>query len=256
MTEVRATVGQATDWTAERTVPGRDRSPVYRALAPSPASSPRPDLEDAELEPLRRQLTARALMVIAVSWGTSTRRARFALDPAGPTWETSLDEAPSRWSATEVHELPSAISELLGAADLESAPPRLTVESEAEPLRLTAQQNATARAALDQGAGPEEAYAAVPGLDERLLDALTAAGPRISLTLVLHDPDGAVAERPVSFSRLWVTGQRGKYRVDTPDGGGGAIYAVGEGDVLGTALPLLEEGMRFAAVSAASGGAR
>lgn len=256
MTEVKATVGQATEWTAERTVPGRARSPVYRALAPSPTPGPRPDLGDAELDLLHRQLTARALMVIAVSSGTSTRRARFALDPAGPSAETSQDEAPSRWSAVGIHEIPRAISELLGAADVEPAPPRLTVEGEAEPLRLTPQQNATARAALEQGAGPEEAYVAVPGLDDRLLDALTAAGPRISLTLVLHDPDGVVAERPVSFSRLWVTGLRGMYRVDTPDDGGGAIYAVDEGDVLGTALPLLEEGMRFAAACAASGGAR
>src|SRR5699024_6886388 len=207
-----------------------------------------------DLALLRRQLTAPGLLVVAVASPRGTRRVRIALDPAGPTLEASNGQAPSHWSWTSVPELPAVIGELLGAAGIEPAPAHLTRSSEG--LRLDPRQNRAVRAALAQGAGPEEAYTAAEDLDERLRDALTATGPRLSLSVVLHDPTGAITERPVSFSRLWVSGELGMYRMDDPHRDGDAILPVTHGDVLGTALPLLEEGLRFTAAWAASRGAR
>ena len=55
------------------------------------------------------------------------------------------------------------------------------------------------------------------------------------------------SERPVTFSRLWVRGDEHWYRLDADGAAGGTIHPVGAGDVLGTALPVLERGVRFAA---------
>lgn len=256
MTQVVATVGQAAGRVIADAVTAGEWNPVYRALGAGPAQGSPPAGEPGDLALLRRQLTAPALMVVAVASPESTRRVRIALDAAGPTLETSVDQGPSHWSWTSVQEIPAVIGELLGAAGSEPAPTHLTRSRDSEGLRLRPPQNRTVRAALARGAGPEEAYATAEDLGERLRDALTATGPRVSLSVVLHDPTGATAERPVSFSRLWVTGELGMYRVDDPHQEDGAIHPVARGDVLGTALPLLGEGLRFTAACAASGGAR
>ena len=259
MTHVVATVAQAAERVAADAVTAGEWNPVYRALDAAtghgpPAGQSPPAGEPGDLALLRRQLTAPGLLVVAVASPRGTRRVRIALDPAGPTLEASNGQAPSHWSWTSVPELPAVIGELLGAAGIEPAPAHLTRSSEG--LRLDPRQNRAVLAALAQGAGPEEAYTAAEDLDERLRDALTATGPRLSLSVVLHDPTGAITERPVSFSRLWVSGELGMYRMDDPHRDGDAILPVTHGDVLGTALPLLEEGLRFTAACAASGGAR
>ena len=259
MTHVVATVAQAAERVAADAVTAGEWNPVYRALDAAtghgpPAGQSPPAGEPGDLALLRRQLTAPGLLVVAVASPRGTRRVRIALDPAGPTLEASNGQAPSHWSWTSVPELPAVIGELLGAAGIEPAPAHLTRSSEG--LRLDPRQNRAVRAALAQGSGPEEAYTAAEDLDERLRDALTATGPRLSLSVVLHDPTGAITERPVSFSRLWVSGELGMYRMDDPHRDGDAILPVTHGDVLGTALPLLEEGLRFTVACAASGGAR
>ena len=96
----------------------------------------------------------------------------------------------------------------------------------------------------------------VPALDHSLRDALTATGPRLSLSLTLHDPLGRVTEQPVTWSRLWVTGSKGLYRLDQPTSPALAIHPVEGGDVLGTLLPILEQGLHFATACATSGSAR
>lgn len=260
MTEVIATVEQAAGWLARGSAPGADWNPVYRALSsagpetPPPPSVPAPSGDATAL--IHHQMTAPAVMVVAVTDDPVTSRMRIALDPEGPTVESSRGDAPSRWARVRIREVPAMITELLESAGIAPGPPRLTIEREADGLRPTPEQNAAARAALARGARPEEAYGSIPDLDERLRDALTATGARVSLALTLHDPTGAVAEEPVSFSRLWVTGRRGLYRTDSPASGDGAIRAVSRGDVLGTALPLLDEGMRFSAACAAQDSAR
>ena len=256
MTQVVATVGQAADRVIADAGSAGRWNPVYRALDATPGQGPPPTGEPGDLPLLRRQLTAPALMVVAVASSRGTRRVRIALDPAGPTLEISVDQGPSHWSWTSIEGIPAVIGELLGAAGIEPAAAHPALSRDVADLRLGPQQNRTVRAALAQGAAPEEAYAVAEGLDERLRDALTAAGPRLSLCVVLHDPTLAIAERPASFSRLWVTGELGLYRMDAPRREGGAVHPVGHGDVLGTALPLLEEGLRFTAACAASGGAR
>ena len=65
-----------------------------------------------------------------------------------------------------------------------------------------------------------------------------------------------MAERPVTWSRLWVTGEKGLYRLDQPLNPSLAVHPVGGGDVLGSLLPLLEQAVRFAGACAAAGDAR
>lgn len=259
MAELIATVAQASTWLARSAAPPRDWSPVYRALIPE-ASVPSPPVPTGDAtELIHHQFTARALLVVAVTSGDRTRRVRIALDRAQATVESSDGDGPSRWSRAAIRELPGLIGDLLPGDGADHPPARLTVDRAAEGLRLTPEHDAAARAALGRGASPEEAFAAVPDLDERLLDALTAPGPRISVSLTLHDPAREVAEKPVAFSRLWVTGRRGLYRADSPGAlgaSGGAVRAVSPGDVLGTVLPLLEQGLRFTTACTTQGGAR
>lgn len=255
MADLTASVEQAAAWAVRGSTPSQDWNPVYRALSSGSFAAPLNAPAAGAVELVSRQFGARALLVVAVTRAGATRRMRIGLDPAGATVESGAGDAPSQWSPMPTARVPAAITELLEVSGADAAPARASVVREAEGLRLTPAQNEQARAALVRGASPQEAYAAVPDLDERLRDALTARGPRISVSLTLHDPSGAVTERPVSFSRLWVTGRRGRYRTDSPGSGGGAIHAVEAGDVLGTVLPLVEEGLRFAAACAAGSGA-
>lgn len=260
MSQLTATVEQAARWAAGSSASPATWNPVYRALAGDPPrarqSSAGSGPAQSDLDLVLRQLTAPALLVVAVTEDHSTRRLRIGLDPATATIEHSDGDAPSRWDELPVPELPSAITELLAGTGPAAASPRMTIEREADGLRLTPAQNQAARAALARGSNPEEAFDAIPDLDEHLRDALTASGPRIALSLTLHDPRGRVTERPVSWSRLWVRGERGLYRWDSPSTPNGAVHAVGEGDVLGSVLPILEEGLRFAAAASAPRSAR
>lgn len=256
MTQVIATVGQAAQWVRRRDVPEVLWNPVYRALADGSAPPPSELPAGAILDLVRRQLTAPALLVVAVTDGQRTHRLRIGLDPAGASVEQADADQPSRWSEITVQELPSRIIRLLEEAGVELAPAQLSIERSADALRLTPAQSRTAHAALARGLAPEEAFAALPDLDDTLRDALTATGPRISLSLTLHDPSGRATERPVSWSRLWSSGRKGLYRLDQPSSPSPAVHPVGGGDVLGTLLPILEQGLRFAGACAPSGGVR
>lgn len=260
MTQVIATVEQAVQWARRGTMPEASWNPVYRALAddsaptPPPPSSRIPD--DASLELVRRQLSALALLVVAVTNGQQTRRLRIGLDPAAATLEEAAADQASRWSEISTQEIPARIIQLLEESGVEPAPAQLRIERGTTALRLTPAQSRTAHGALIRGLAPEEAFAAIPDLDDALRDALTATGPRISLSLTLHDPSGRATERPVAWSRLWATGQKGLYRLDQPSSPAVGVHPVAGGDVLGTLLPLLEEGLRFAGPCAGSGSAR
>lgn len=271
MTEVIATVEDAAQWAGRRSAPGTEWNPVYRALldgsetagtetAPSAgtaapdADGPAPD--DTGLELLLSQLTAPALLVVAVSDGARTRRLRIGLHPAAATFERSDGGRSSRWSRIDVRDVPGEIAALLEENGIGSGPARLDVRRSDDALRLSPEQSRIAYRALRSGMGPEEAFASVPDLDESLRDALTATGPRLSLALTLHDPRGRATQEPVTWSRLWARGRRGLYRVDQPAGPGLAVHPVGRGDVLGSLLPVLEQGLRFAAACAAEGDVR
>ncbi|MFC7457473.1 hypothetical protein ACFQS2_09765 [Brachybacterium sp. GCM10030267] len=256
MATLTATVDRAAHWAAETTTPARDWNPVYRALVPGPAPTGEPAPADGSDELVRHQFTARALLVVAVTHEESTRRARVALDPAGATVEASIDGGASQWSTVPIDQVPRLITELLDAAGVDPEAPRLTVERTEHALRPTPAQIELLRDALARGESPQDAFASVPDLDDRLRDALTTSGPRVSVSLTLHDPGGRVTEAPVSWSRLWVRGDRDLYRMDAAESSIGAIHPVAPGDVLGTVLPVLEEGLRFEAACAARGGAR
>lgn len=259
MTEVIATVEHASQWARRGTGPEASWNPVYRALAEGSASTPLPpaDLPDgASLELMQRQLTASALLVVAVTDGQRTRRLRIGVDPAATTVEQADPDQPSRWSELNIQDVPARVIRLLEESGVDLDPAELSIVRGTHALRLTPVQSRMAYAALTRGAPPEGAFAAIPDLDDTLRDALTATGPRISLALTLHDPRGLVTERPVTWSRLWVTGQTGLCRLDQPSGPSLAVHPVGGGDVLGTLLPLLEEGLRFAGACAGSGSAR
>lgn len=261
MTQVVATVEHAVRWADQESVPPAGWNPVYRALADGPGSpsagAPDPaGLDGAGIDLVLRQLTAPALLVVAVTDGARTRRLRIGLDPAGATAERADGDRASEWTEIDVPEVPATITTLLGDAGVGLAPPQLALRSSGDALRLTPEESRLAHAALARGLSAEEAFASVPGLDASLRDALTATGPRLSLALTLHDPRGRVTQEPVSWSRLWATGDRGLYRLDRPDTPELEVHPVPRGDVLGTLLPVLEQGLRFAAACAAPGGAR
>lgn len=268
MTEVIATVQDAARRAGAEHMPDARWNPVYRALVeqspavPDPARTPPEEelgaveLDGEDLDLVRRQLCAPALLVVAVTEGELTRRRRIGLDPSEPTIEHSDGEAPSRWSRLDVQDVPRTITALLEEAGIGDSPAQLEVHRSGDALRLSPAQDRLVHEALRSGLSPEQAYARVPDLDESLRDALTATGPRISLSLTLHDANGRVAERPVSWSRLWARGSRGLYRVDQPSGPGLAVHPVGDGDVLGSLLPVLEQGLRFTAACLTAGGSR
>ena len=259
MTEVIATVERAVQWAGRESPAGWN--PVYRALVdePGPIPAGAPDgagLDEAGTDLVRRQLTAPALLVVAVTDGARTRRLRIGLDPAGATVERADGDRPSHWTEIDVPRVPATITALLEDAGVDLAAPQLSVRRRGDALRLTPEQHRIARAALARGLPAQEAFASVPGLDDSLRDALTASGPRLSLALTLHDPQGRVTQEPVTWSRLWATGSRGLYRLDQPTTPALEVHPVPGGDVLGTLLPVLEQGLRFAAACTVPGGAR
>lgn len=257
MTVLNADLEQAARWAAHGSVPPADWNPVYRALLADHASPDATEVPDppapsaAELELLLRQLTAPALLVLAVTDGGSTRRRRIALDAVDAAVESSRDEEPSVWDECALSAVPERLAELLADVGLAGSPVALDTDRGAPPLRLSPAQLRAVQEHLRAGAAPADAFARVPDLDPRLRDALTATGPRVSVSLTLHDPRGRSTERPVSWSRLWVRGEEGLYRTDDLASGPPLVRPVGDGDVLGTLLPLLEEGLRFALVTRA-----
>lgn len=256
MPPLTARVEQAARWALESSTPPQHWNPVYRALVPDPPPAPLGAPGEADVGLVVRQLTAPALLVVALSHEGSTRRLRIAAAPGEATLESSRDDEPSQWQAIPVELVPAAIGELLADAGVGQHAPHLNLERASEGLRLTSEQITQVHRALRGGSSPEEAFALAARLDERLRDALTASGPRLSLSLTLHDPSGTVTEESVTWSRLWVRGERGLYRMDAADAPLPLVHPVDDGDMLGTALSILEEGVRFAAACAAQGGAR
>lgn len=247
MPPLTAHVEQAARWAVDGETPRERWNPVYRALLepPLPDAGPAPDAADLDL--VTRQLASPALLVIAVTHRGSTRRLRTALSPHGATLELSQDHGPSTWWSCPPAEVPHAIDELLAEADVARASPLLSVARDDTGLRLAPAQISQVQRSLAEGRSPAEAFGAVGDLDPRLRDALTADGPRIALSLTLHDPGGRLTEAPVSFSRLWVRGELGLYRTDATEAALPVVHPVTDGDPLGTVLPLLEQGVRFAA---------
>lgn len=256
MSQVTATAEQVSRWVRREAVPEASWNPVYRALAGGSAATEAAAPNEASLDLVRRQLTAPALLVVAVTHTGRTHRLRIGPAPTAATVERADDDQPSHWSESSVDDVPAMVTGLFEEARVELAPAQLSSEGDTEALRLTPAQGRTAYAALLRGLPAGEAFAAIPDLDDALRDALTATGPRISLSLTLHDPHGRVTERPVTWSRLWVTGRKGLYRMDQPAGPALAASPVGGGDVLGTLLPVVEQGRRFATACASAGGGR
>lgn len=260
MTEVTATVQRAAQWAGRDPGAVARWNPVYRAMvdragAPPEHSPEPPAASAADVDLVRRQLSAPALLVVAVTAAERTRRLRIGLDHAAVTMERAEGEAPSQWTELAAQQVPSTVCALLVEAGIDLSP-SLSAHGGATVRRLTDEQARLAHAALAAGAPAEEAFADLPGLDDALRDACTATGPRLSLSLTLHDPRGRATEEPVTWSRLWVTGRRGLYRMDRPASAPVEVRPVGGGDVLGTLLPILEQGFRFAAECSAPGGAR
>jgi hypothetical protein len=266
MTQVTATVAQAAQWVGGGASASAPWNPVYRALVDGAGStaagtsgarrSEDAGVGEAELDLVRRQLKARAVLVAAVTDDDRTHRFRAGLRPAAATLERADGEAASRWSEIDVADLPGELAAFLEETGIYPGPARLDVRRGGDALRLSPEQNRIAHDALRRGQGPEKSFGSIPDLDDSLRDALTATGPRLALSLTLHDPHGRVTQKPVTWSRLWARGSRGLYRVDRSAGAGLAVHPVGAGDVLGTLPPVLEQGLRFAAACVAEGEAR
>ncbi|MCW1804929.1 hypothetical protein [Brachybacterium squillarum] len=266
MSQLQVTLEEAAARAVAGGVPPEDLHPVYRALLDrrgehAPAS---PDTAPAgatagpgspeELALITAQLTARALFVLAVTDREGTHRMRVALAPQRITLELSHGAGPALLEQAALEVLPARITALLDRAGIAPSVARQEVGREAEALRLTDEQVASARESLARGASPEAAFGALEGLPSPLRDALTARGPRIAASLTLHDPRHRALAGPVSWSRLWVRGEHGLYRTDASDAPLGPVLPVGDGDVAGSLLAVIEEGVRFAAAATAAPG--
>lgn len=241
---------------------------------------------DAALLVLRHATTP-ALLTLAVDEGAGPRTLRVGLHPDGATVEAADPQGtdpgaqamdanaratdaeaqasgtPSTSAITEVHlaDLPARLANALPAGPL-SAPPLLTQESAARSMRLAPEQARAIIDAIRAGRSPAEAARELEGIEPALLSALTAAGPRVSLSLTLHPdargdaarPDGVPrSDRPredappVTFARVWTQHGDALLRTDASGAPPGSIQEVAPGDVLGTLLPLLDQGVRFSA---------
>ena len=241
---------------------------------------------DAALLVLRHATTP-ALLTLAVDEGAGPRTLRVGLHPDGATVEAADPQGtdpgaqamdadaratdaeaqasgtPSTSAITEVHlaDLPARLADALPAGPL-SAPPLLTQESAARSMRLAPEQARAIIDAIREGRSPAEAAREIEGIEPALLSALTAAGPRVSLSLTLHPdargdaarPDGVPrSDRPredappVTFARVWTQHGDALLRTDASGAPPGSIQEVAPGDVLGTLLPLLDQGVRFSA---------
>lgn len=241
---------------------------------------------DAALLVLRHATTP-ALLTLAVDEGAGPRTLRVGLHPDGATVEAADPQGtdpgaqatdadaratdaeaqasgtPSTSAITEVHlaDLPARLANALPAGPL-SAPPLLTQESAARSMRLAPEQARAIIDAIREGRSPAEAARELEGIEPALLSALTAAGPRVSLSLTLHPdargdaarPDGVPrSDRPredappVTFARVWTQHGDALLRTDASGAPPGSIQEVAPGDVLGTLLPLLDQGVRFSA---------
>lgn len=228
--------------------PQSNLNPIYRAL---PTAEPSALIDGPELDLLVDQLTAPAVMVVAVESAGSTRRIRVGIHAGGATVESSggssgQEPGDSHWARADRADLPRLLASVLPEGSPLSAPPRLTVESAHTVLRLDPAHLEQLRELVASGHDPQSAFGRLEGLDPRLQDALTAQGDRVSLSLTLHSPDPARLEKPVSIARLWNCGELGIYRTDTPDRPAVEVVPVEPGDVLGTTIPLLEQAIRFA----------
>ena len=246
---------------------------------------------DAALLVLRHATTP-ALLTLAVDEGAGPRTLRVGLHPDGATVEAADPQGtdpgaqatdadaratdaeaqasgtPSTSAITEVHlaDLPARLADALPAGPL-SAPPLLTQESAARSMRLAPEQARAIIDAIREGRSPAEAARELEGIEPALLTALTAAGPRVSLSLTLHPdargdaarPDGVPGSDrprkdapPVTFARVWTQHGDALLRTDASGAPPGSIQEVAPGDVLGTLLPLLEQGVRFSAGDSAA----
>lgn len=261
MPPLTADVEQAARRVAADSVPPEVWNPVYRALAPTPQRAPARTGQDEPRsdEILRRHVTSPALLVVATTEGASTSRLRIGLHPDTATIETSRDHSPSTWAAVSRDRVPALIEELLAPVGLAGTAPHLGVRRESAGLRLTPGQIEQVRHELSRGTAPPEAFAAADRIDAQLLDALTADGARAAVSLTLHDPSGRHLQVPrtsESWSRVWVRGERSLYRMDDTQAALGPVHPVADGDVLGTVLPVLQEGLRFSAACSVRTGAR
>lgn len=264
MSQLQVTLQEAAARAIAGGVPRGDLHPVYRALlehhdvtgqdvpgaAPHGPTPPTPVAgSPGELALITAQLTARALLVVAVTDREGTHRLRAALGPRRVGLESSHGVGPSILEDASLDALPERITALLDRAGIAPSVPRQEVGREAEALRLTDAQIARARERLAHGDTPEAAFGALEDLPSPLRDALTAKGPRLAASLTLRDPRDGVLAGPVGWSRLWVRGEQGLYRTDAADAPLGPVLPVGDGDVAGSLLAVIEEGVRFAAAT-------
>lgn len=257
MRTITASVQEAARCAVRAGADEQDINPIYRALLRSgDEHRGRTSPSGSEAELLAAHVTSGAVLVAALTRGDETRRLRLGLGPRRVTVERSHGEREPVWSATETSQVPGLLGELLEGTGPLAAAPRLTVGRESEGMWLTPAQAERARTRITDGVPAAETFSHMDDVDPRLRDALTADGDRVALSFTLDAPSRQAAESPLTWSRMWVVGDLGIYRMGAPAAGGAAVHPVADGDVLGTALPIVEQGVRFAAARQAEAGAR
>ena len=143
-------------------------NPIYRALLVGKTSGSTAEAMDGaaegpELDLLVRQMTAPAVMVLAVEAGGLAHRVRVGIHADVATVEHSEgpsdgDPGASRWSECALEDLPRLFADVLPDGSALGAPPRLTVQNRPDTLRLDAAQLTHLRELLITGADAETAF--------------------------------------------------------------------------------------------------
>ena len=150
------------------------------------------------------------------------------------------------WSACSHRDIAEVLRRVIERVPFFDAPPQVTVRS-GQGMRLTASQRAQFADRLAAGASPDVAALGVAGLSETQRNLMGASGDRASFLMCLDAPGAAPGDGPsMLLERRWFATESRLFSVDGADVLADAAFEVGPGDVLGTALALLGEGVEFA----------
>lgn len=205
------------------------------------------DLEPPELHLVQRALVAPVVAALGVTSDGEQEELRIAIDADGAILMTRGNGGTADWMGAPVAEITDYVRELLPFPSRLSASPQMTARGGHNALRLTSEQRRSIAQRVTEGVPAREAIAAQHDLDASLRDALLTDGDRATFDITMYIPP--VEDAPVlrfHLLRRWTAGHQGLYSADGEEGFSESIHQVADGDLLGTVLPLLDEGAALA----------
>lgn len=205
------------------------------------------DLCEAEEVVVQRALIAPTICALRVSSAEGTEELRIAIDPAGVILIAGDDGTPAEWMESSVSEIPNYLRALIPAGTRLAAPPEMTARGEHNALRLSDEQRRHIAERIRAGTPARKAISEQTDLDPFLRDALLSDGARAVLDISLYVPPAEGGEVFLfHLLRRWNAGGLALYSVDDDASILDGTHVVADGDLLGTVLPLLQEGASLA----------